>query len=242
MMFSYLNELKERAGNPSNAEIAEKSGMQESTVSRMLAGNVENPRFQTVVDLVVALGGSLDVLVGLVKQQPNSVTIENPIDAVEKVMKVEEEAIHSMDDAERQGYKDKIQRLMEEAIQREEQNQGNMSALTAKIEEQREVISQQNATIREQQARLEAKMESIQHRDQIIAEKDQEIQAQKGAMRRQATRYIIVICLLIVGVFYLCWDGTNPNKGFFQYGQIVPVEVEGKLRNVLVWIMDRLNI
>lgn len=236
MMFSYLNELKERAGNPSNAEIAEKSGMQESTVSRMLSGNVDNPRFQTVVDLVIALGGSLDDLVGLVKAQPDSVQIDDPIGAVEKVLKAEETTMRPLDDAERQRYQERIKVQQEERAALEEK----LEAQSKTIDQQRETISQQYATIREQNARLEAKQESIQHRDRIIAEKDREIQGQRASMRRQATRYIIIIGLLILGIFYLYWDGSNPNKGIFQYGQIVPIEGMN-FNDAFQWLMERIE-
>lgn len=234
MIISYLNELKQKAGNPSNAEIAELSGVQESTISRLFSGSVDNPRFQSVVDIVIALGGSLDELVGIVKSQPESVKIENPIEAVEKVLKAEENAMRVLDDTERQHYQEHIKYLQDEMIVLK----GKLELQTEAIGQQHDTISQQYATIREQAAKLDAQAESIQFRDRIIAEKDMEIKSQKESLKRQARRYTLTVIGFMVWVTYLYWDGLNPNKGIFQYGQIVPSE--GMIENTLKWLMDRI--
>ena len=200
MMFSYLNELKEQAGNPSNAEIAEKSGIQESTVSRMLAGNVENPRFQTVVDIVIALGGSLDDLVGIVRQQPDSVKIDDPIGAVEKVIKVEETTLaRPLDDAERQRYKDRIQHISDEAMRREEWLQANAAARESEL---RQEYMAREAALREEFAEHEKRS----HKREVVL---------------FAADCILVLFIMIV----LIIDLTNPSMGYFRYAAYMLPEV-----------------
>lgn len=48
----------------SNKELSDLSGVPIGTVNRVLAGRVETPNFQTIRDLVKAMGGSLDDIAG----------------------------------------------------------------------------------------------------------------------------------------------------------------------------------
>lgn len=49
------------------AQIAEMSGISESTISRILSGQSENTTFATMLAIVQAMGGSLDEIAGLTK-------------------------------------------------------------------------------------------------------------------------------------------------------------------------------
>lgn len=68
MLLSYLKNLKEKSKLTSR-EIAEKSGVPESTVNKILSGQTESPNFQAVADIVRVLGGSLDTCAGLVETE-----------------------------------------------------------------------------------------------------------------------------------------------------------------------------
>lgn len=59
-----LREMKEKCGY-SNKKIAELSGVSLPTVNRIMSGQTDIPNFQTVCDLVIAMGGSLDELAGI---------------------------------------------------------------------------------------------------------------------------------------------------------------------------------
>lgn len=59
-----LNALKESKKITAH-QIAEKSGIPASTISRVLSGQTDNPSFQTIYDIVKAMDGSLDALVGI---------------------------------------------------------------------------------------------------------------------------------------------------------------------------------
>lgn len=61
MNIDYLNELKEKL-SITNDQLAQMSGVPESTVSRILNGTTDNPNFQTIVDIVRTLKGSIDVM------------------------------------------------------------------------------------------------------------------------------------------------------------------------------------
>lgn len=61
-----LREMKEKAGL-SNKELAERSGISLPTVNRIMSGQTDVPNYQTVCDLVMAMGGSLDELAGIKK-------------------------------------------------------------------------------------------------------------------------------------------------------------------------------
>jgi transcriptional regulator with XRE-family HTH domain len=59
-----LQEMKKKSGL-SNKEIAERSGLSLATVNRIMSGQTDIPNYQTVCDLVMAMGGSLDELAGI---------------------------------------------------------------------------------------------------------------------------------------------------------------------------------
>lgn len=48
-----------------NQQLSDLSGVPLGTINRIMAGQTENPNFQTVCDLVKSMEGSLDELVGL---------------------------------------------------------------------------------------------------------------------------------------------------------------------------------
>lgn len=59
--------MKEKCGM-SNKELAERSGVSLPTVNRIMSGQTDVPNYQTVCDLVMAMGGSLDELAGIHKE------------------------------------------------------------------------------------------------------------------------------------------------------------------------------
>lgn len=128
MMYTYLRELKARAGDPTNAEIAEKSGVPESTVAKMMSGTVDNPRFQSVVDVVMALGGSLDELVGIVSAQPDPpepapAEIAAPVDEhrqyIEKLQQIADES-QAREERLRAEFRERERQIRSEYAEREQ--------------------------------------------------------------------------------------------------------------------------
>lgn len=64
MLYEKLKALK-MSKNLTIQEISEKSGVPSSTVSRIFSGQTDNPSFQNICDIVIAMEGSLDELVGI---------------------------------------------------------------------------------------------------------------------------------------------------------------------------------
>lgn len=64
MLYEKLKTLK-MSKNLTIQEISEKSGVPSSTVSRIFSGQTDNPSFQNICDIVIAMGGSLDELAGI---------------------------------------------------------------------------------------------------------------------------------------------------------------------------------
>lgn len=58
-----LKHLKEKS-NLTNQQIADISKVPLSTVNRILAGYTDNPSFSNVCDIIVAMGGSVDEIIG----------------------------------------------------------------------------------------------------------------------------------------------------------------------------------
>lgn len=59
MFREYLHTLK-KAGNYTWADIANVSGIPESTIRKIFSGETPDPRFDTVTKLIVSMGGNLD--------------------------------------------------------------------------------------------------------------------------------------------------------------------------------------
>lgn len=62
LMHNKLKEMKESA-HMTTKELSIKSGIPESTISRILSGQTESPYFSNICDMVVAMGGSVDDLI-----------------------------------------------------------------------------------------------------------------------------------------------------------------------------------
>ena len=76
MNLDYLISLKEKSGL-TNEQIANVSGVPESTITRIFNGRTDNPYFQTIVDIVKALEGSIDVMEGIKTEGEINVPTEN---------------------------------------------------------------------------------------------------------------------------------------------------------------------
>lgn len=74
---TYLKELK-KTRNLTIAEIAELSQIPSSTVSRIFSGNTMNASFETISPIVIAMGGSLDEMVGL--KSPEEVPVKPQVE------------------------------------------------------------------------------------------------------------------------------------------------------------------
>ncbi len=59
MVVQKLKDLK-KSSKLTNQQLADLSGIPLSTIARIMSGDTPNPQFQTIADLVKALGGSLD--------------------------------------------------------------------------------------------------------------------------------------------------------------------------------------
>lgn len=68
MIVNYLNALKNK-GNFTYEAVSNLSGVPESTVKNIFTGKTEDPRFETVSAIVLAMGGSLDAIYSAAKQE-----------------------------------------------------------------------------------------------------------------------------------------------------------------------------
>lgn len=82
MISAKLKQMKIDCGM-SNKEIADKSGVPLATVNRVMSEQGGNPNFQTVCDLVKAMGGSLDELADITTVLTPKPAALNPEQAVE---------------------------------------------------------------------------------------------------------------------------------------------------------------
>lgn len=91
MNLDYLISLKEKSGL-TNEQIANVSGVPESTITRIFSGRTDNPYFQTIVDIVKALDGSIDVMEGITGEEVNV-----PTESENKLIQLYREVIQNKD-------------------------------------------------------------------------------------------------------------------------------------------------
>jgi predicted transcriptional regulator len=88
----YLKTLK-ASGNYSWQDISRASGLPEPTIRKIFSGETEDPRFETVVRLVSAMGGSLNKLTEINKDAELEKTEESQMKALIAVKEVYEARI-----------------------------------------------------------------------------------------------------------------------------------------------------
>lgn len=88
-----LKKLKEQRGLSYN-EIAELSGVSLATVNRIFNGGTTNPGLDTIVPIVIALGGSLDELTGIKEGKSGSSLVEQAMANYAEILKGKDERIH----------------------------------------------------------------------------------------------------------------------------------------------------
>ena len=77
MIAGKIKEMKLRSGM-TNQQVADLSGVPIGTVNRVMSDQVQNPNFETISAIVMALGGSIDEIVG---HTPTSATTEGAVES-----------------------------------------------------------------------------------------------------------------------------------------------------------------
>ena len=108
-----LKELKDKRVL-TNQDISELSRVPLSTVNRILSGQTDNPYFENVADIVIALNGSLDELVGI--RSPDDTPVptmtERAIAGYQLLLDEKDKRIHTLGDAVRNLRKEKTRILI----------------------------------------------------------------------------------------------------------------------------------
>lgn len=92
MIKEYLKYLKTNGGF-SWHDISAASGLPEPTIRKIFTGETADPRFETVVRLVSAMGGSLDKINAIEKIENVEITEDSQIKALKALKEVYEERI-----------------------------------------------------------------------------------------------------------------------------------------------------
>ncbi len=92
MIKEYLKYLKTN-GNYSWHDISVASGLPEITIRKIFSGETADPRFETVVRLVSAMGGSLDKINAIEKVEKVEISEDSQIKALKALKEVYEERI-----------------------------------------------------------------------------------------------------------------------------------------------------
>ena len=87
MFTDKLNRLKDER-KLTNQQISDLSGVPLSTVTRILNGQTDNPNFQTIIEIVTAMGGSLDELTGLSNSEKTKETENELISCYKGIIEI----------------------------------------------------------------------------------------------------------------------------------------------------------
>ena len=93
MTSDYLKALKLKK-NLTNQELSDLSGVPVGTINRIMANQTDNPSFQTVCDIVIALDGSLDERAGIRPKKDSEAENAKYTPEIEAIYK---QMIHSKD-------------------------------------------------------------------------------------------------------------------------------------------------
>lgn len=103
---NYIKEQRELAGM-SIADVAEASGVSESTINNLSANKIPTPGFWTIANIVKAIGGSLDEMAGI--PRPSTEVYEKQISDLDTKLKAAER-----DNMHMQATSSGLQRLLDE--------------------------------------------------------------------------------------------------------------------------------
>ena len=92
MLSTQLKILKEKR-KLTNQQLSDLSGVPVGTINRILSGQTDNPSLQTVCDMVLAMDGSLDEIVGI-KETPDE-NAEKKVRANQEILSLYESMIAS---------------------------------------------------------------------------------------------------------------------------------------------------
>lgn len=113
----YLKKIRElkKEKDLSNEDIAEIADVPETTVAKIMSGQTQDPRFESVAKIIIALGGSVDQILGIAPENPEPLptrvdsVVSNYIDILkakddliaekEKRIEVQDKRINSLDNA-----------------------------------------------------------------------------------------------------------------------------------------------
>ena len=115
---TYLKELK-KTRNLTVAEIAELSKIPASTISRIFSGNTMNASFETISPIVIAMGGSLDEMVGLKSPdaEPMKPQVETTLNAYADLLNEKDSRVRE---------KDKTIEILTDALKRERKEKNRL--------------------------------------------------------------------------------------------------------------------
>lgn len=108
----YIEKLKmiKEEKDITNLEIAKLSNIPLATVTRIFNGNTPNPTFETISQIAIALGVSLDEIIGL--KQPDETPISSPIETTLnsyiELLKIKDDRISELKDEKEKERKEKL--------------------------------------------------------------------------------------------------------------------------------------
>lgn len=107
----YLQKLRELKKEKAltNEEIAELADIPENTVARILSGGTQNPQFENVVRIVIALGGSVDQLLGIADKndEPMPSRVESVMTSYAELLKEKDKLLEEKNERIRALQEDK---------------------------------------------------------------------------------------------------------------------------------------
>lgn len=108
----YLEKLKafKEERDLTNAEIARLSNIPLATITRIFNGSTPNPTFETISQIAIALGASIDEIAGLKSHDPEPMTspVETTLTSYAELLKEKDERIKDLKEEKEKMRKEKF--------------------------------------------------------------------------------------------------------------------------------------
>ena len=224
-----LRKYMELAGL-SQATLARKAGVPESTVRKLLQGDTRDPRASTFVPVLKAAKADANDVFGMAYSDSQHTELSQEGAILIDVLMTQLDQMHAQD-AESDLQLGQLRDMLLEASNGKATAYGRVAALEAVLTQQAEQIRQHADTIAQQECRLEVKRNRIEELGAqasalktTVEAKDSELAAVRKSRGKKKTAIIILAVALCVSIIllasvcvYAAWEVSNIYKGRTAY-------------------------
>lgn len=221
MVAKYLNSLKTQK-NLSWQEISDLSNIPMQTVRNVFSGETTNPGINTVIALVLAMGGSMDEMAGIAIPGQKS-SFEVMCEKYEARLTSDKQSTDERIASTKKSYEDRILQLNSSHDRQIDQlNESHNQQILQLTESNERRIKELNEGF---ERRNRESYESFERRIAENAAREEKRIEEAEAREKRASYHFYamaaIIAILLIALFYLVVDALHGNWGIFQYQELL---------------------